>query len=239
MRNYLYRAAKVIAAAFLGDHLPIDFRITSYNVCYTKLLRIKPNLVQTLEQTLCLMHGGPFANIAHGCNSYIATNMAMHLADYVVTEAGFGADLGAEKFLDIKCRQTGLWPDAAVIVATIRALKSHGGKPKEHLSEPDEDALIRGMQNLDKHIDNLKDFYGLPVTVAINRFVTDTPEEIALVQKLCRAKGVMAVPTEVWEKGGEGGVALAQEVIKIARKGRITSYNVCYTKLLRAKPAGP
>jgi formate--tetrahydrofolate ligase len=143
----------------------------------------------------------------------------MHLADYVVTEAGFGADLGAEKFLDIKCRQTGLWPDAAVIVVTIRALKSHGGKPKDTLNEPDEDALIRGMQNLDKHIENLKGFYGLPVTVAINSFSSDSPEEIALVQKLCRAHGVTAVPAEVWEKGGEGGIALAKEVMRIAKKG--------------------
>jgi len=174
--------------------------------------------VQTLEQTPCLMHGGPFANIAHGCNSYIATNMALHLADYVVTEAGFGADLGAEKFLDIKCRQTGLWPDAVVVVATIRALKSHGGKKKDELSAPDEEAVIRGMENLYKHIENLKDFYGLPTVVAINKFHTDTPEEIALVQKLCRARGVKAIPVEVWEKGSEGGVDLAREVMRIARK---------------------
>ena len=219
-----------IKVAYTYDERPVTAGDLKAAGAMAALLKdaIKPNLVQTLEQTLCLMHGGPFANIAHGCNSYIATNMAMHLADYVVTEAGFGADLGAEKFLDIKCRQTGLWPDAAVIVVTIRALKSHGGKPKAALSEPDEDALIRGMRNLDKHIENIKDYYGLPVTVAINRFVTDTPEEIALVQKLCRAKGVTAVPTEVWEKGGEGGMALAQEVIRIAKKcSPLYPYELC------------
>ncbi len=210
-----------IKVAYTFDERPVTAGELKAAGAMAVLLKdaVKPNLVQTLEQTPCLMHGGPFANIAHGCNSYIATNMAMHLADYVVTEAGFGADLGAEKFLDIKCRQTGLWPDAAVIVVTVRALKSHGGKPKETLNEPDEDAVIRGMQNLDKHIENLKDFYGLPVTVAINRFSSDSPEEIALVQKLCRAKGVTAVTADVWEKGGEGGIALAKEVMRIAKKG--------------------
>jgi len=210
-----------IKVAYTFDERPVTAGELKAAGAMAVLLKdaVKPNLVQTLEQTPCLMHGGPFANIAHGCNSYIATNMAMHLADYVVTEAGFGADLGAEKFLDIKCRQTGLWPDAAVIVVTVRALKSHGGKPKKTLNEPDEDAVIRGMQNLDKHIENLKDFYGLPVTVAINRFSSDSPEEIALVQKLCRAKGVTAVTADVWEKGGEGGIALAKEVMRIAKKG--------------------
>lgn len=178
---------------------------------------IKPNLVQTLEKTLCLMHGGPFANIAHGCNSYIATNMALHLADYVVTEAGFGADLGAEKFLDIKCRQTGLWPDAAVVVVTMRAIKIHGGKSKDDLSDADEAAVKKGMHNVYKHIENLKDFYGLPIVVAINKFDTDTDKEIELVKSLCAQKGVKAVSTEVWAKGGKGGVQLAQEVIKAAK----------------------
>ncbi len=219
-----------IKVAYTYDERPVTAGELKAAGAMAVLLKdaIMPNLVQTLEQTPCLMHGGPFANIAHGCNSYIATYMAMHLADYVVTEAGFGADLGAEKFLDIKCRQTGLWPDAAVIVVTIRALKSHGGKAKDTLSEPDEDALIRGMSNLDKHIENLKGFYGLPVTVAINQFATDSPEEIALVQKLCRAKGVTAVPTTVWANGGEGGLALAEEVIRVADKGSPTHpYELC------------
>ncbi len=209
-----------IKVAYTFDEKPVTAGEIGAAGAMAVLLRdaIRPNLVQTLEKTPCLMHGGPFANIAHGCNSYIATNMALHLADYVVTEAGFGADLGAEKFLDIKCRQTGLWPDAVVVVATIRALKSHGGKKKNELSEPDEAAVIRGMQNLDKHIENLKEFYGLPVVVAINKFHTDTEGEVALVQQLCKAKGVTAVPTEVWEKGGAGGVALAEEVMRIASK---------------------
>ncbi len=219
-----------IKVAYTFDEQPVTAEDLKAAGAMAVLLKdaIKPNLVQTLEHTPCLMHGGPFANIAHGCNSYIATNMAMHLADYVVTEAGFGADLGAEKFLDIKCRQTGLWPDAVVIVATIRALKSHGGKTKEELGQPDEAALIRGMQNLDKHIENLKDFYGLPVAVAINQFVTDTPQEIALVQELCKAKGVNAVTTQVWEKGGDGGIALAEEVVRIAQKSKPTHpYELC------------
>jgi formate--tetrahydrofolate ligase len=209
-----------IKVAYTFDEKPVTAGDLKAEGAMAVLLRdaIRPNLVQTLEQTPCLMHGGPFANIAHGCNSYIATNMALHLADYVVTEAGFGADLGAEKFLDIKCRQTGLWPDAVVVVTTIRALKNHGGKKKDELSAPDEEAVIRGMENLYKHIENLKDFYGLPTVVAINKFHTDTPEEIALVQKLCRARGANAVPVEVWEKGGEGGVDLAREVMRIAKK---------------------
>ncbi len=213
------RLARIKVAYTFGEK-PVTAGDLKAEGAMAVLLRdaIRPNLVQTLEQTPCLMHGGPFANIAHGCNSYIATNMALHLADYVVTEAGFGADLGAEKFLDIKCRQTGLWPDAVVVVATIRALKSHGGKKKDELSAPDEEAVIRGMENLYKHIENLKDFYGLPTVVAINKFHTDTPEEIALVQKLCRARGVKAIPVEVWEKGSEGGVDLAREVMRIARK---------------------
>lgn len=179
---------------------------------------IRPNIVQTLEGTPCLMHGGPFANIAHGCNSYIATRTALHLSDYVVTEAGFGADLGAEKFLDIKCRQTGLWPDAAVVVATVRALKVHGGVGKDALAIPDAAAVQRGFANLEKHIDNLQGFYGLPVAVAINKFDTDSAEELDEICRLCASKGVTAVPAEVWAKGGKGGIALAQEIMRIARK---------------------
>ncbi len=209
-----------IKVAYTYDERPVTAAQIKAAGAMAALLKdaIKPNLVQTLEKTPCLMHGGPFANIAHGCNSYIATNMAMHLADYVVTEAGFGADLGAEKFLDIKCRQTGLWPDAVVIVVTIRALKSHGGKQKDKLCEPDDGALVKGMQNLDKHIENLKDFYGLPAVVAINCYSTDQAQETELVQKLCSARGVAAVPVRVWEKGGEGGVDLAKEIIKAAMK---------------------
>ena len=209
-----------IKVAYTYDECPVTAAQINAAGAMAALLKdaIKPNLVQTLEKTPCLMHGGPFANIAHGCNSYIATNMAMHLADYVVTEAGFGADLGAEKFIDIKCRQTGLWPDAVVIVVTVRALKSHGGKQRHSLSEPDEAAVIRGMQNLEKHIDNMQDFFGLPVVVAINRFSADTQNEIELIQRLCEARGVCAVPVQVWEKGGEGGVALAKEVMRIAKK---------------------
>ena len=179
---------------------------------------IRPNIVQTLEGTPCLMHGGPFANIAHGCNSYIATHTALHLSDYVVTEAGFGADLGAEKFLDIKCRQTGLWPQAVVVVATVRALKVHGGVDKNNLAAPDAAAVKCGFANLAKHIDNLQGFYGLPVAVAINRFDTDSAEELDTIVRLCAEKGVTAVPAEVWAKGGEGGLALAKEVMRIARE---------------------
>jgi len=209
-----------IKVAYTFDERPVTAKQIKAAGAMAALLKdaIQPNLVQTLENTPCLMHGGPFANIAHGCNSYIATNMALHLADYVVTEAGFGADLGAEKFLDIKCRQTGLWPHAVVIVVTVRALKSHGGKPRQNLSEPDEAALIRGMNNLEKHLDNMKDFYGLPVAVAINRFSSDPDEEISLVKSLCSARDVKALTVDVWEKGGAGGETLAKEVIRIARQ---------------------
>ncbi|MDD5016608.1 MAG: formate--tetrahydrofolate ligase [Eubacteriales bacterium] len=209
-----------IKVAYTYDNKPVTAGEIKAAGAMAALLKdaVMPNLVQTLEKTLCLMHGGPFANIAHGCNSYIATNMALHLADYVVTEAGFGADLGAEKFLDIKCRQTGLWPDAVVIVLTVRALKVHGGVSRDALGVPDEAAVARGMENVYKHIENVKDYFGLPVVVAINKFGADTEREIALVQSLCREKGVAAIPTEVWEKGGKGGVDLAKEVMRIAKK---------------------
>jgi formate--tetrahydrofolate ligase len=177
---------------------------------------IQPNLVQTLEGTPVFVHGGPFANIAHGCNSVIATKTALKLADYVVTEAGFGADLGAEKFLDIKCRQAGVWPAAAVLVCTLRALKYHGGLKKGEWDRPDEKALKKGMANLNKHIENLTGIFGLNVVVAINRFTTDTEEEIALLMELCAEKGVKAVPVEVWEKGGAGGLELAKAVLQAA-----------------------
>ncbi len=174
-----------------------------------------PNLVQTLENNPAIIHGGPFANIAHGCNSVIATKLSMQLADYTVTEAGFGADLGAEKFLDIKCRKAGLSPNAVVLVATIRALKHHGGCPKEELNQPGLDYLKAGSPNLLRHIDNIKNGFGLPVCVAVNAFPTDTPEEIAYVKELCAAQGVPCALSEVFAKGSEGGMELAQTVLDV------------------------
>ena len=176
---------------------------------------IKPNLVQTLEGTPAFVHGGPFANIAHGCNSVTATRMAMQLADYTVTEAGFGADLGAEKFLDIKCRAAGLRPDAAVIVATVRALKMHGGADRSELGRENLAALEAGMPNLLRHVDNIKNTYGLNCVVALNRFPTDTDAELALVEEKCRKLGVNVRLCEVWAKGGEGGEELAREVVRL------------------------
>ncbi len=186
----------------------------------TALLKdaIKPNLVQTLEHTPCLIHGGPFANIAHGCNSVQATKLALKLSDYTVTEAGFGADLGAEKFLDIKCRFANLKPDAVVIVATVRALKYNGGVKKDMLKTPDVEALRRGMVNLEKHIENMQ-LYNIPVVVAVNRFDTDSEEELDTVINMCKSKDVMCSLSEVFAKGGEGGIDLAEKVMKtIAEK---------------------
>ena len=176
---------------------------------------LKPNLVQTLEHTPAFVHGGPFANIAHGCNSVTATRMAIKLGDYAVTEAGFGADLGAEKFLDIKCRMAGRTPSAVVIVATVRALKLHGGKPLAELKNEDLNALEAGLPNLLQHVENITKVYGLPAVVAINRFPDDTEAELALVEEKCRALGVNVVLSEVWAKGGEGGEALAKEVVRL------------------------
>ncbi len=176
---------------------------------------LKPNLVQTLEHTPAFIHGGPFANIAHGCNSIMATRMALKLADIVVTEAGFAADLGAEKFVDIKCRKAGLRPDAAVVVATVRALKYHGGVPKQELNSENLEALKNGLPNLLQHVENVTQNYGLPCVVAINRFPTDTEAELALVEEQCRTLGVNVVLSEVWGKGGEGGLALAEEVLRL------------------------
>ena len=176
---------------------------------------IKPNLVQTLERTPALIHGGPFANIAHGCNSISATDAALRLGDYVVTEAGFGADLGAEKFLDIKCRYGGLTPSAVVIVATVRALKHHGGVAKADLGSENLEALERGLPNLLRHVENITQVFGLPAVVAINRFPTDSEAELQLVEDKCRALGVNVALSEVWGKGGEGGVTLAQEVLRL------------------------
>ena len=187
----------------------------------TALLRdaLKPNLVQTLEGTPAIVHGGPFANIAHGCNSVIATRMAMKLGDYAVTEAGFGADLGAEKFLDIKCRVAGLTPSAVVVVATVRALKMHGGKAKTDLGTEDLSALEKGLPNLLRHVSNITDVYKLPAVVAVNRFPTDTDAEIALVIEKCAELGVKAILSDVWANGGDGGIELAKEVVRLCNKG--------------------
>ena len=177
---------------------------------------LKPNLVQTLEGTPAFIHGGPFANIAHGCNSVIATRMAMHFADdYVVTEAGFGADLGAEKFLDIKCRLADLQPDAVIVVATIKALKYNGGADVKDITQENLDALANGLPNLYKHVENITDVFGLPVVVAINRFVSDTEAEIELLKKSCEERGITVALADVWEQGGKGGIDVAQAVIKL------------------------
>ena len=179
---------------------------------------LKPNLVQTLEHTPAIVHGGPFANIAHGCNSVTATRMALKLADYTVTEAGFGADLGAEKFLDIKCRMAGLKPNAVVIVATVRALKYNGGVPKADLNNENLEALEKGLPNLLKHVSNITNVYKLPCVVAINEFPTDTQAEVELVEKKCKELGVNVVLSQVWAKGGEGGVKLAEEVVRLCEQ---------------------
>lgn len=180
---------------------------------------LKPNLVQTLEQTPAFIHGGPFANIAHGCNSLMATRLALKLGDYVVTEAGFGADLGAEKFIDIKCRQSGLRPDAVVIVATARALKLHGGVAKADLGTENIEAISRGIENLLKHVHNIKNVFGLPAVVAINRFPLDTEDELAYIESKCKELGVSVILSEVWAKGGAGGKELAEEVVAVIERG--------------------
>ena len=204
--------------AYTFDGKPVTAHDLKAEGAMTALLKdaLKPNLVQTLEGTPTLIHGGPFANIAHGCNSVTATRMALKLGDYVVTEAGFGADLGAEKFLDIKCRLAGLRPNAVVIVATVRALKSHGGVPKAELNTENLDALEKGLPNLLHHVNTIRSTYHLPCVVAINAFPTDTEAELRLVEDKCRELGVRAVLSEVWAKGGEGGKALAEEVIRLA-----------------------
>ncbi len=187
---------------------------------------LKPNLIQTLEHTPALVHGGPFANIAHGCNSVRATKAALKMADYVITEAGFGADLGAEKFFDIKCRMSGLKPDAVVLVATIRALKYNGGVPKTELSAENMDALKKGIVNLEKHIENLQKF-GVPVVVTLNSFLTDTPAETAYVKQFCEERGCEFALSEVWEKGGEGGIALAEKVL-FTLENKQSNFRVLY-----------
>ncbi len=187
---------------------------------------LNPNLVQTIEHTPAFVHGGPFANIAHGCNSLTATKIALKLSDYVVTEAGFGADLGAEKFLDIKCRMSGLKPDAVVIVATVRALKLHGGAKKDELGNENLAALENGMPNLLRHVENITKVYNLPAVVAINRFPTDTEAELKYVEAKCHELGVKVALSEVWGKGGEGGKALAEEVVRLCETEN--NFTFCY-----------
>ena len=206
-----------IVCAYTYDGKPVTAGQIGAAGAMTALLKdaIDPNLVQTLENNPAIIHGGPFANIAHGCNSVTATRLSLKLADYVVTEAGFGADLGAEKFLDIKCRYAGLNPSAVVLVATVRALKYHGGVPKTELNTPDPEAVRRGAVNLARHIDNLKNGFGLPVCVAINAFPTDTEEENEIIRATCAAAGVPCALSEVFAKGGEGGKALAETVLSL------------------------
>ena len=208
-----------ILVAYTYSGAPVYCRDLQANGAMAALLKdaIKPNLVQTLENTPALIHGGPFANIAHGCNSVRATKLALKLADYTITEAGFGADLGAEKFLDIKCRKAGLEPDAVVLVATVRALKYNGGVAKTELSTENLDALAKGAVNLEAHIDNLRK-YGLPVVVAINRFGTDTDAELAYIEKVCTEKGADFALSEVFAKGGDGGIDLANKVVAACEK---------------------
>ncbi|MDO4288315.1 MAG: formate--tetrahydrofolate ligase [Eubacterium sp.] len=211
-----------IIVGYTYDDKPVTAAELKANGAMAALLKdaLKPNLVQTLEGTPSFVHGGPFANIAHGCNSVIATKMAMHFAsDFVVTEAGFGADLGAEKFLDIKCRMAGLKPDAVIIVATVRALKYNGGVAKDDLNEENLEALEAGLPNLLKHVENITQVYKLPAVVAINRFPMDTEAELKLVEDRCKELGVNVALSEVWAKGGEGGIAVAKEVIRLCEEG--------------------
>ena len=214
----------VVGYTYAGD--PVTAGDLHAAGAMTALLKdaLKPNLVQTLEGTPALVHGGPFANIAHGCNSVTATRMAMRLGDYAVTEAGFGADLGAEKFLDIKCRMAGLSPAAVVLVATVRALKMHGGVAKGDLTAENLPALEAGLPNLLRHVKNIREVFGLPCVVALNAFPTDTPAETALVMQKCRELGVKAVLSEVWAKGGAGGEALAEEVVRLCEQPSALSY---------------
>lgn len=221
------RLSKIVVGYTYDDEPVIAGQLTAQGAM-TALLRdaLKPNLVQTLEGNPALIHGGPFANIAHGCNSVVATRMAMKLGEYTVTEAGFGADLGAEKFFDIKCRMAGLKPSAVVLVATIRALKMHGGVLKTELNTENIDALEKGMPNLMRHASNIKDVFGLPCVVAINQFPTDTKTEIDLLKKRCEELGVNIVLSTVWADGGDGGTELAQEVVKLCEQNN--SFEFCY-----------
>ena len=220
------RLARIIVG-YTYDEKPVTAGDLHAQGAMTALLKdaLKPNLVQTLEHTPAIVHGGPFANIAHGCNSVIATKMAMRLGDYAVTEAGFGADLGAEKFLDIKCRMAGLTPSAVVMVATVRALKSHGGVAKADLNNENLEALEAGLPNLLQHVQNIKEVYKLPCVVAINAFPTDTKAELDLVERKCKELGVNVALSEVWAKGGEGGIELAKEVIRLVEEPNDFSFS--------------
>lgn len=228
------RLSKIIVAYDYSGN-PITAGMLKAQGAMAALLKdaVKPNLVQTLENVPAIIHGGPFANIAHGCNSVMATKTALKLADYTITEAGFGADLGAEKFFDIKCRYAGLKPDAVVLVATVRALKMHGGVPKTELATPDVEAVKRGIVNLEKHIENIKQ-YGLPLVVAINAFAQDTPEELEAVRSHCAAHGVNVALSEVFAKGGEGGIELAKEVVALATSGK-ADFKLLYGEELSLK----
>ena len=219
-----------IIVGYTYDEKPVTAGDLKATGAMTALLKdaLKPNLVQTLEKTPALVHGGPFANIAHGCNSVIATKMAMKLADYAITEAGFGADLGAEKFLDIKCRYAGLNPSAVVVVATIRALKMHGGVPKTELATENLEALKAGIPNLLRHVSNIKDVYKLPSVVAVNRFPTDTDNEVELIIDECKKLGVNVILSNVWAEGGQGGIELAKEVIRLCSDEDSSDFTFSY-----------
>lgn len=228
------RLSKIIVAYDYSGN-PITAGMLKAQGAMAALLKdaVKPNLVQTLENVPAIIHGGPFANIAHGCNSVMATKTALKLADYTITEAGFGADLGAEKFFDIKCRYAGLKPDAVVLVATVRALKMHGGVPKTELATPDVEAVKRGIVNLEKHIENIKQ-YGLSLVVAINAFAQDTPEELEAIRSHCAAHGVNVALSKVFAKGGEGGIELAKEVVALATSGK-ADFKLLYSEELSLK----
>ena len=223
------RLARMVVA-YTRDDKPVTAHDLKAEGAMAAVLKdaIKPNLVQTVEHTPAFIHGGPFANIAHGCNSIQATETAMKLSEYTVTEAGFAADLGAEKFLDIKCRAGGFHPDAVVIVATVRALKYHGGVPKAELNNENLEALEKGLPNLLQHVDNVKNVYGLPCVVAINAFPTDTEAELKMVEEKCKEQGVNVRLSEVWAKGSEGGKALAEEVIRLCEEETSDTFQFVY-----------
>ena len=232
------RLSKMIVA-YTFDRRPVTVHDIHAEGAMTALLKdaLLPNLVQTLEHTPALVHGGPFANIAHGCNSVEATKTALRLADYVITEAGFGADLGAEKFLDIKCRKSGLFPNAVVLVATVRALQYNGGVPQAELGSENLAALEAGLPNLLRHVDNLKGVYGLPVVVAINAFPTDTVSELELIEKACKVHGVDVALSEVWAKGGKGGQSLAEAVLRLCERSSEPKYAYDLSESLEQKIA--
>ena len=234
MKDLKERLAKIVVAYnYAGE--PVTAGDLNAVGAMAALLKdaLKPNLIQTLEHTPALIHGGPFANIAHGCNSVRATKTALKMADYCITEAGFGADLGAEKFFDIKCRMAGLKPDAVVLVATIRALKYNGGVAKADLNNENLEALSKGIVNLEKHIENLQK-YGVPVVVTLNSFVTDTEAEISFVKKFCEERGCEFALADVWAKGGEGGIALAEKVLETLEK-KESNFKVLYEDSLSLK----